>query len=374
MQKRIVEKTGEWVSLLGFGCMRFPKKDGVNDMEQVQKMVDYAKVSGVNYFDTAYVYDNGDSERCIGKALSKYPRDSYFLATKLPIWAVKEESDIERILNTSLERLGTGYIDFYLLHSMDKDHWNDAKKFNAIKILKKYREEGKIKYIGFSFHDSPEMFREIVGAFDWDFVQIQLNYLDWNLQRAGEMYQIIEEKNLSCIVMEPIRGGALANPPKEVSDIINKAAVGVSPSSMALRFCASHPRVKVILSGMSSFENVKENVETLANFTPLTEEENKALDEAAMFLMSQPNIKCTDCHYCMPCPKGVNIPSSFTAYNDYMKFHNDEMLKGRYNFELKDASPYQCVKCGICVKKCPQHIDIPNNLDKVREVLSHAGI
>lgn len=373
MQKRFIEKANEWVSLLGFGCMRFPRKDGKTDMEQVRKMVDYAKSQGVNYFDTAYVYGDGESEHSIADALSKYPRDSYFLADKLPVWAVNEKSDPDKFLDTSLKRLNTDYIDFYLLHALNVENWNAVKRFNGLEWIRKKREEGKIKYIGFSFHDSPQLFREIADAFDWDFVQIQLNYLDWELQCAKELYKVIEEKNMSCIVMEPIRGGALANPPKEVAEILKKADADATPASWALRYCASYPQVKVILSGMSSFENVTENITTLSNFLPLTEEEFNVLRSAAKTIMAMPHISCTGCRYCMPCPKGVNIPGSFAAYNEYMKFKNSDALKAVYNNELKAASPDLCVKCGACVNKCPQHIDIPEELLKLSKVLREAG-
>lgn len=365
MQKRLIEKMDEWVSLLGFGCMRFPQQDGKIDMTQVQKMVDYAKSNGVNYFDTAYVYGDGDSERAIGQALREYPRDSFYIADKLPIWVVKEEADLQKVFNTSLERLGMEYIDFYLIHALDSNNWKNSKKYKAIEFCQKLREQGKIKHIGFSFHDTPEVFREIVDSFDWDFVQIQLNYLDWDSQRAKELYAIIEEKNLPCIVMEPIRGGSLANPPKEVADILKKANPQRSPSSWALNYCASCQQVKVILSGMSSMEQVVENVETLSGFAPFTQADYSAIDEAVEYINAQPRIGCTGCRYCMPCPSGVNIPGMFTAYNDYMRLGDRTRLDYVLNIENADSSEDKCISCGACVEKCPQHLDIPSELSKV---------
>jgi predicted aldo/keto reductase-like oxidoreductase len=369
MQKRLMDRIGEWTSLLGFGCMRFPWKDGKIDAQKVQRMVDYAKSHGVNYFDTAYVYDNGESEKAIGKALQKYPRSSYFLADKLPSWEANEPGDLEKIFNTSLERLGTDYIDFYLIHALEKKRLEDVKKLNIIDFLKKKRAEGKIKYIGFSFHDSTEVFREIIDMFDWDFAQIQLNYFDWKFQHADELYEILAEKNVPCIVMEPIRGGRLINLSKEVSDIFKEANSRKTPAQWALDFVASHPQVKVILSGMSNLKQVKENVKTLSNFTPMTQTEYDAIEKAAAYMQSQPQIRCTDCHYCLPCPNDVNIPGCFWHYNEYM-LSKSEQIKDKYLDMAKSGGPDKCVKCGLCATRCPQHIDIPNQLDIVKKVFS----
>lgn len=373
MEKRIIEKTGTEVSLLGFGCMRFPLKKGAIDMPKVQEMIDRAFEGGVNYYDTAYVYGGGDSERAAGRALSKYPRESFYLADKLPIWAAKSEDDLEKIFNESLSRLKTDYIDFYLLHSMDKGHWDRVKKLKALEFCLKKKAEGKIRFLGFSFHDTPEVFKEIADAYDWDFVQIQLNYYDWKAQRADELYKIIEEKGLSCIVMEPIRGGGLANPPGEVKKVFADCGKN-SPSSWALRFCASLSRVKVILSGMSDASQVNDNLKTLSDFKPLTDAEYKTIDRAVKIINSKPGIKCTGCRYCMPCPCGVEIPGCFEAYNEYVKLENKAALKWQIENELKNKGPEKCVKCGACVKKCPQHLKIPDELLKFSELKEKAGI
>jgi predicted aldo/keto reductase-like oxidoreductase len=368
MQKRLMGKTGEEVSLLGFGCMRFPTKDKMTDMTKVQKMVDYAMEHGVNYYDTAYVYGDGDSERAIAQALKKYPRDSYYLADKLPLWEVKSESDMEKIFNTSLERLGTDYFDFYLVHAMDRTRIEPLKKFNVIEFLKKKRSEGKIKHIGFSFHDSPETLEEIVQLFDWEFVQLQLNYLDWKAFNAKSLYDVLCRHDIPCVVMEPIRGGSLSNPPKKVTEIFSRVNSTISPSAWALKFCASQPQIKVILSGMSDFSQVKENIETLGNFTPMGEKELSALDEAVNYLASLPHILCTGCEYCMPCPKNVYIPAIFRAYNTFVSFGDEKRLKADLENEIKDRGTENCVKCGLCKTKCPQHLDIPNLLPRFTEI------
>lgn len=372
MQKRIMGRTGVSTSLLGFGCMRFPRDGEKIDMPKVQQMVDYAISHGVNYFDTAYVYEN--SEEAIGAALRKHPRDSYFIADKLPSWCVHEEGDLEKLFNTSLERLGTDYIDFYLLHALDRSKLETIKKYNMIEFCKKKRAEGKIRFIGFSFHDSPEVLREIVEMNDWDFAQLQLNYYDWKNQQADELYDILEKKGIPCVVMEPVRGGMLANPPKAVRDMFGKVNPDRSPAAWALGFCASKPNVKVILSGMSAFDQVKENIETLGNFTGFTPEEDDVLRQAAAYLNSQHRVGCTGCGYCMPCPKGVNIPGCFSAYNDYMSFRDKEALKRTLEEELKNSGPENCIRCGACKKKCPQHLDIPNELAKLTDAKTEAGI
>jgi predicted aldo/keto reductase-like oxidoreductase len=374
MKNRVMEKIGMEVSLLGFGCMRFPEIDGKPDMTKVCEMVSRAYDSGVNYFDTAYVYGAGESEKAIGKALAEYPRGSYYFADKLPIWEAKEQADLEKLFNTSLERLGTDYIDFYLLHAIDKDNWKKLKEYGAIEFCQKKQAQGKIRFIGFSFHDDPELFAEVTDAFDWDFVQIQLNYLDWDAMRAKELYEIIEKKNLSCVVMEPVRGGGLANPPEDISDVFKKANPEVSISSWALRFCASLPSVKVILSGMSNIEQVSDNIATLSDFEPLNKDEYKTIDQAVEIMNSKPHIGCTACRYCMPCPYGVDIPGSFGSYNDYMKLHDNGALHWNLGVVLKDKGPEKCVKCGVCIKKCPQHLNIPDELTKVSQIKVQAGI
>lgn len=375
MQKRLLGKTGEWASLLGFGCMRFPTdSDNKTDSKKVQKMVDYAKAHGINYFDTAYVYGDGESERAISKALSKFSRDSYFLADKLPLWDVKDESELGKYLETSLERLGTDYIDFYLIHAVDKSKIELIKKFHVIDFMKKKRDEGKIRHIGFSFHDTPEVLSEMLSLYDWEFVQLQINYLDWEAFRAKELYDLLAEKDIPCVVMEPIRGGNLAKPPKAVTEMFKKVNPDMSPAAWALNFCASQPQIKVILSGMSDFDQVKENIDTLGSFTPMNGEEKKVLNDAVKYMSSLPHVYCTGCEYCMPCPKGVNIPACFREYNAYIDFENADRLKEAVKGVLAGHGPEECVKCGLCKKKCPQHFDIPALLPKLTGILKENNI
>ncbi len=368
-----MEKLGAEVSLLGFGCMRFPFSGGEPDMEKVQEMISRAYESGVNYYDTAYVYNGGKSEEAIGRALKRYPRESYYLADKLPIWCAETEEDLQKLFDTSLRRLGVEYIDFYLLHSQGKENWEKVQKLHAVEFCEKLRAQGKIRHLGFSFHDKPAVFREILGAHDWDFVQIQLNYLDWEAQRASELYEAAEAKGVPCIVMEPLRGGSLANPPEHIAEVFRKAEPERSVASFGLRYCASLPNVKVILSGMSTLAQVEDNLATFSDMKPLSQAERGLIGQARALIAKQPRIGCTACRYCMPCPSGVNIPSMFHLYNEYMQLYD----KGGLNWQVKEgdyrtAGPDQCVRCGACMSHCPQHLEIPDELVRVKREVEKA--
>jgi predicted aldo/keto reductase-like oxidoreductase len=272
MEKRQYRDTKEYVSLLGFGAMRLPHKaDGSLDYDLSQVMVDYAISHGVNYFDTAYVYMGGNSERFLGNSLKKYPRESYNIATKMPIHIVKKRENIKEIFETSLSRLKTDYIDYYLLHAVKSSNWNHAVTMGIYDVLKEYQKQGRIRYIGFSFHDTPALLSEIVNTYDWDFAQIQLNYMDWTLQNAQEQYRILKEKSLPIMVMEPVRGGALAVLCDEAVAILKGANPGASTASWAIRYVASFPEVICVLSGMSNMEQVIDNVNTMENFKPIDE-------------------------------------------------------------------------------------------------------
>jgi predicted aldo/keto reductase-like oxidoreductase len=364
MEKRRTDSLNLETSLLGFGCMRLPENNGAIDRKKTTEMLEMALSNGVNYFDTAYVYHDGKSEGAMGAVLKKHPRGSYFIADKMPVWQVKAQDDLERIFNEQLERLGTEYIDFYLLHSLNRAGWENVKKFDMIRFLEKKRAQGKLRFIGYSFHDTPEVFREIINAYHWDFCQIQLNYVDWEAQGARELYQLTEEKNIPLIVMEPVHGGDLANPADEIKRIFTDAAPSASVASWALRYVGSLPQVKVILSGMSTTQQVEDNLTTFADFRPLTPEEYKVIDSVNEAMGEIPQIGCTGCRYCMPCPAGVNIPQNFKTFNNFQKYQNPGSF--RWNFaEMKKGISSSCVSCGACVSKCPQHIAIPKELKRV---------
>ncbi len=358
------------VSRLGLGNMRLPVKTPIKreanpmiDYAKGQELVDLAYENGVNYFDTAYMYHAGKSEKFIGHALKKYPRDSYYLADKLPIFMCPKQSDMEKIFNKQLSRCDVDYFDFYLLHSLDGKNWAKCKKFGAVEFIEQKRKEGKVKYFGFSFHGTVDDLKEIVASHHWDFAQIQLNYLDWKNQRADEQYQILTDAGIPVVVMEPVRGGKLAEPTKEVKELFNKNNPDRSYASWAMRFVASHDNVMTILSGMNAPEQMMDNINTLTDFTPLTDVEFKVCANAASLLNKNDVIPCTGCDYCADCPKGVKISSIFAAYN---KYKNGEATGDEVAAEYAkiDVKANACVACGKCAQHCPQQIDIPNLMQK----------
>lgn len=366
MEYRKLEKLNIKTSLLGFGTMRFPlTDDGKIDEALSEKMLDYAYKSGVNYFDTAFPYHNGDSEPFVGKVLNKYPRESYFLATKLPMWAVNTLDDVKEMFERQLKRVDKEYVDFYLLHALNRDHFEKAKRENFLSHLIELKKMGKIKYLGFSFHDSYEVFEEIINYYDWDFCQIQFNYTDTEDQAGIKGYKLAEEKGIPLVIMEPIKGGSLAVLPDDINCILTEREPDMSTASWALRWVAQFQNVKVILSGMSNFDQVKDNINTFNNYKPLSKEDNEAIDEVVRRLTLRIKNNCTGCRYCMPCPKGVNIPRVFKLWNTYYKYENPNVARYGWNDMLsKNEGPDLCVKCGKCEKVCPQQINIRKDLEK----------
>lgn len=368
MEKRTYKNTNLKVSLLGLGCMRLPLVEGSTtdiDYDKAQEILDYAYTNGVNYFDTAYPYHGGKSEKFVGHALKKYPRESFNLATKLPIWLIKEKVDIERIFNEQLENCQTGYFDFYLCHALDASKFQTIKDFNIFEFLMNKKEEGKIRHLGFSFHDKPEILAEIADAYPWDFAQIQLNYLDWELYNSKEQYEILAERNIPCIIMEPVRGGTLANPCEESNKIFKTARPDMSVASWAIRYAATFPNVLTVLSGMSNMDQVMDNVETMTNFEPLNETDNKVVQEALEAYKKNNTIPCTGCRYCMDCPAGVDIPEVFKIYNNFAVSKFKSVFKSDYNALGEAAQSHNCINCGACVTQCPQGIKIPEKMSEI---------
>ncbi|MBP3604808.1 MAG: aldo/keto reductase [Lachnospiraceae bacterium] len=371
MEKRKLEKLGIETSLLGFGCMRFPvTKEGKIDEAEAEKMIDKAIAAGVNYIDTAYPYHNGESEPFVGKVLQKYPRESFYLATKLPVWLVETKEDIERIFAEQLERLQTDYIDFYLLHAMDADRIRKMREVGYLEVLEKLRSEGKIKYIGFSFHDSYEVFEDILNERDWDFCQIQLNYMDAEEQAGLKGYALAAERGIPVVVMEPIKGGSLASFAEDITGMFRDMDKDASVASFALRWVGSLPGVKVILSGMSSMEQVEDNLKTFTGFKVLSENEKNTIDKVVEVLNSRVQNGCTGCRYCMPCPAGVDIPGCFSAWNTYHMYQNYNVVSWKWETDMGDKKQAKnCVKCGKCEAACPQKISIREDLEKVQKDL-----
>ncbi|MBQ5999921.1 MAG: aldo/keto reductase [Clostridia bacterium] len=368
MEYRTLRGTDEKVSLLGFGCMRLPRLDPDKpeiDYELGQKMVDYAYAHGVNYFDTAYPYHQGLSEPFIGAALKKYPRESYNLVTKLFIPALKEESDIDRIFNEQLDRCKVDYFDFYLAHALNAERFELIERLHVFERLSEFKAQGKIRHIGFSFHDTPEVLERILAAHDWEFAQIQLNYLDWELQNAERQYELIEQKGIQCTIMEPVRGGMLAVLTPEAIECFKQADPNASAASWAIRFAASKKNVLTVLSGMTNLDHVTDNVNTIENFRPLTKEDEAVIESALAAYRKAVTIPCTGCRYCMDCPSGVDIPKVFAAYNRYATSRSRAMFDKLY-LELAEVERAEsCVACGSCLPKCPQHIDIPAKMKEI---------
>lgn len=361
----------ESVPLLGFGAMRLPMRNAESqeiDKEQAQEMVDYALAHGINYFDTAYIYHNGFSESFLGEALSKYPRDSYYVSSKLPSWPpVNTEADIRRIFEEQKERLRVDYFDFYLVHNYSSSTRKTIERLRFYDFLNEKKEKGEIRRLGFSMHDSPEMLAEIADKHAWDFAMIQLNYLDWDMQNAKQQYEVLTERGLPVSVMEPIRGGSLVTLCPEALRVFREANPDVSVASWALRFPASLPNVLVVLSGMSSLEHVKDNVKTFENFQPLSGEELAVIDKAVTAYRLTGAVPCTACRYCMDCPVGVDIPRNIALYNAHGNTRQAWDFVQEYRALGEEGEAKNCVNCGKCMEHCPQNIDIPECMGMIAE-------
>lgn len=352
------------VSMLGFGCMRFPlNEDGTIDEVLSEQMLDRALAAGVNYIDTAYPYHQGTSEPFVGRILAKYPRESYFLATKLPVWKVNDPEEAQAVFQEQLGRLGVKYVDYYLLHALNKERWENLKKQGILSWAEQKVREGKIRHLGFSFHDSYEVFRDILTYRNWDFCQIQYNYMDTQEQAGDRGYALAEKMGVPMVIMEPVKGGRLARLPEEAQEVLKEAAPERSISSWAMRWVGGHSNVKVILSGMSAPEQLEDNLATFSEFVPFNEQEEKALEKAVELVRSRVKNGCTGCAYCMPCPFGVDIPGNFALWNDLAMYGNEENAKKAYEEKrsLKAAAEF-CKKCGRCEEQCPQHINIREDL------------
>ncbi len=369
MELRTLEKLGIKTSLLGFGCMRYPKnQDGTIDEVRAEQMLDLAYQNGVNYYDTAYVYHEGKSEIFTGKALDRYDRSSYYLATKLPCWLIEKTEDAERLFNEQLEKLHKDYIDFYLLHSLNRDSFDKMVRLGVLEIMDRLKAEGKIKYLGFSFHDGYDAFEHIIKFRDWDFCQIQLNYMDIEEQAGMKGYELAEELGVPLIIMEPVKGGSLARLPEEAAQYLEEQEAGRSAASWALRWVGSLPNVKVILSGMSDEQQVQDNLNTFNHFKALNNKELQAVTKVADALKSRVKNGCTGCAYCMPCPAGVDIPKNFSIWNSYGMYNNEGELQWLWSHDIADtAKAANCVECGQCEEACPQRLNIRTDLKSLQQ-------
>ena len=375
MQYRQMGKTNEKVSVLGFGCMRFQVKNGKNDQIDEEKAITQLRMAidkGVNYIDTAYPYHEGNSEIVVGKALENGYREKVKLATKLPSWLIKSRQDMDKYLDEQLAKLRTQYIDFYLIHALRKEFWENLKKNDIFDFIDKALKSGKIKHIGFSFHDEYEVFKEITDSYDWDFCQIQFNFMDTEYQAGLKGLRYAAEKGMGIVIMEPLRGGSLVNKvPPQALEIYNNSGYGRTPAEWELRYIWDYKEVSVILSGMNEESHIIQNMNTASQALPgsLTEKEKNIIEEVKKIYLSKIKVNCTKCQYCMPCPFGVDIPGNFAMYNEYGIYGNFEDAKYTYNeMSRLKKSDALCKECGRCEPLCPQSIPIPQRLKEITKL------
>ena len=361
------DRYGNPISQLGYGCMRFTRKGSGIDYEKAEKEVLLAIEKGVNYFDTAYIYPG--NEECLGWILEKnHCRDKVNIATKLPQYLLRSAAAIDKTFREELSRLRTDHIDYYLMHMFtDYAEWVRLQNLGIEQWIARQKEEGRIRYIGFSYHGDTEMFLKILDAYDWDFCQIQYNYLDEHTQAGKTGLQAAAKKGIPVIIMEPLRGGKLVNLPEQAKQVLASHGKGYTPAELGLRWLWNQPEVTCVLSGMNSEEMVNENIRIASDAEPghLTEEDMEIVAQIRQIIRQREKVGCTGCRYCMPCPKGVDIPGNFHYYNlMYMEKKSSARKEFARNMGLRKEPGFatQCVGCGLCEKHCPQHLPIRQKL------------
>ncbi|MBN1149862.1 aldo/keto reductase [candidate division WOR-3 bacterium] len=360
------------VSVLGMGCMRLPFKGSIDNIDylEAEKVLTQALDSGINYFDTAYPYHGGKSEIFLGEFFRGEQRKKIYLATKLPVWKVEKTDDFDRLLGEQLQKLQTGYIDFYLLHALSSSTWEKVQKFTLIEKALEAKAQGIIGSLGFSFHDEYNVFEEIIFSHDeWDFCQIQYNYMNESFQAGTRGLKLAGSKKIPVIVMEPLLGGNLAVQPPEVQKFWSQS--GKSPAQWGLLWLWNKKEVSIVLSGMNTVDQVRENSQAaeISKSFALTDEELGVFEEVKRAYHALKEFDCSGCSYCMPCPSGVDIPANLSLFTDFLMYRNRQNTKIRYRFMPDNSKAGQCVKCGVCESKCPQKLDIRNLLDRFREVV-----
>jgi predicted aldo/keto reductase-like oxidoreductase len=382
MQYRNMGALGWEASVLGFGAMRLPvdRSNGEIDYAKATEMVRFAIDNGVNYIDTAFLYHNEQSEVLLGKALKDEYREKIKLVSKSPVWLMKTKEDFTCYFNKQLKSLDTDFLDIYLLHGLNLKKWEKVKQLDLIGEMEKLKTAGKIRHIGFSFHDSFEVFKEIVDSYSWEVVLLQYNYLDTDFEVTSRGIDYAYSKNIPVVVMEPLKGGKLIQHNPEIDEILIQAKVTRSLPEWALRFVWNHPGVKCVLSGMNNLEQVKENLKIAENASAdsLSDEDLKTIQNLKECYASRIKIQCTSCRYCMPCPQGVDIPENFNLLNNAVwegkvqkwiqNWYNDLGDEGMKTDWHGKGKASLCTQCGECLDKCPQKIDIPEALIQVRQI------
>lgn len=378
----------DWkVSALGFGCMRLPTRR-INKLraktEESIELIRYGIDKGINYIDTAWPYHLGDSEKIIGEALKEGYREKVHLVTKLPMFMVRDSKHFDKYLKTQMKRLQTDYLDSYLFHALNAGQFQKIKTLKLIEKMETAKNEGLIRSIGFSFHDTLPVFKEIIDYYPWDITQIQYNYVDTGIQATTEGLEYAHNKGIATVCMEPLKGGTLVNPPKDVLKILNTSQIKRTPVDWALQFLWNKPEVSVVLSGMNSKKMIKENCKSADNsgVNSLSLNEKNLIQEISEIYRQKIIVPCTACRYCMPCPEGVNIPQNFACLNNVSletsrfrrfiarrTYRKLAKSKKKVEIENPNGNARLCNNCGCCIQKCPQKIDIPNELEKVKQVL-----
>ncbi|MEF9931707.1 MAG: aldo/keto reductase [Bacteroidales bacterium] len=397
MATRLDKGANTNISLLGFGCMRFPtyevenadgKKEKLIDMAKSEKLVDYAYAHGINYYDTAYNYHKTKSGAAIGTLLKKYPRQSFYLANKMPTWLVTDNAKAKELFQEQLDKCQVEYFDYYLLHSLgDQESYDKVyEEYGVYQYLLEEKAKGRIKRLGFSFHGDNALFDYLLAKHNWDFVQLQINYIDWVEQDAKYLYGELEKRNIPCIIMEPLKGGMLASLNADADAILKEIEPDNTIASWAFRYAGSLPGVITVLSGMTEMEHLVDNVKTFSNFKPLSDSDRTALAKAIEAFLKFKQIGCTACKYCMPCKYGVDIPAVFAAYNKCVTDSNIPDMAGprdasfnrkkrafiaTYNNMVPNGSRAEkCISCGKCATICPQKLDIPGEMKRIKEMVA----
>lgn len=368
---------GDPVSLLGLGCMRLPVKEPGSeaiDYDRAAEMVDTALKNGINYFDSAYGYHDKGSELFLGETMRQYDRSSFHLATKLPSWYIKNEEDNERLFDEQLHKLKTDFFDFYLLHSVQQSTWEIFDRNRSYDFVRKMREEGTIRHLGFSFHGDLPLLSHLLDHYEWEFVQLQINYYDWYNGSAKAEYDLVRAHGLPVVIMEPVMGGKLAKLTDGSRRVLDECESGGSYASRAIRFSASLQGVMTVLSGMSDMQQLLDNIHTLSPLVPLTDHEQKVIQRASDRFREYFSVPCTACGYCSVCPKGIEIPKIFTLYNEYNMNREREAFIHKYRSAGFSADAGACIQCKKCMEFCPQEIKIPDLLKKINGIIGESAI